>query len=125
MKQTEVLTVEAERPRMGPRRRARIAAAVVLTGALLAAAFLVVNRHDQPQPLTEPSSSAGPSPGPSSGHPSVAAAAGAGTEALAGQPPGLLINGVDGGSVLDRRDRTAASAPWAVVVRGPGGSLGH
>jgi hypothetical protein len=53
------------------------------------------------------------------------ATSGAGTKSLAGQPPGLLIRGADGGSVLDRRDRAATSGPWAVVVRGPGGSLGH
>jgi hypothetical protein len=121
MKQTEVLTVGADRPRTRPG-RARITVAVALTGALLAAAFLAVNRHDQPRAatakpgsapssLTEPSASADPS----SGH----------TKSLAGHPPGLLINGVDDDSVLDRRDSTATSGPWAVVVRGPGGSLGH
>src|SRR4051794_25549838 len=111
MKQTEVLTVGAEHPRTGPWRRARLAVAVVLTGALLAAAFLAVNRHDRPPP------SAGPSSGVSTGLPSVVATSevattevaisgvatsGAGTKSLAGQPPGLLIRGADGGSVLDR-----------------------
>src|SRR5689334_191633 len=100
MMQTEVLTVGAEHPR-GPERRARIAVAVALTGALLAAAFLAVNRADQPRTATATAGSAASAPsavtvpasgaGSSAEAPSITAVSGAGTTSLAGRPPGLLI----------------------------------
>lgn len=127
MKQPEILTVGAEHPqRTSPRRLALTGLVLLLTGAVLCAGLLVAKREDEPQAASPPGRTPAPSPytGPQAG---ANLAPGPDPSFAAAETPGLLISGAsqEGGSTLDRRDRTAAKGPWTVLVRRPDGSLGH
>ncbi|WP_143049897.1 hypothetical protein [Asanoa ishikariensis] len=125
------------RPDDRPRRPTRwVVVAVLVAVALGAVTVLAFRDGPGPPPTT---SAASPSATPAAS-PTVTSAPSApehpGPPCLAvgwGQRPaprvsvaGLRIDqATSAGSGLDRCDRTAIDGPWAVVVRGPGGSLGR
>ncbi|SNY66081.1 hypothetical protein [Paractinoplanes atraurantiacus] len=95
-----------------------VGAVVVLLLALVA--FLFFNRggSEEAAPVTvTPSLCTGSAPAPSLGFPSAVTGA---------SPVAIVIEGAcTAGAALDRRDTVAGAGPWTIVVRRPGGSLGH
>lgn len=112
---TDVVSFGPGKPPWRPERRLLLAGVAVLAAA--AATGLVVSSRD----------GSGRAPAAvATGSPSVAPCRPLPAGPAAVRPVAIAVEGACvRGTGLDRRDPAAASGPWAVVVRRPGGSLGR
>ncbi|MEV4342897.1 hypothetical protein AB0J83_00255 [Actinoplanes sp. NPDC049596] len=138
---TDVVAFGSDKPPWRPSRRL-VAAALALAVAGLGLAVLLTRGGDEnpdggepPAPVAHtPSGCTGSAPAsertgsPVPGRTGSPAAGRTGSPAAVtgASPVAIVIEGAcHPGAGLDRRDTTAATGPWTVVVRGEGGSLGR
>jgi hypothetical protein len=117
---TDTVTFGPGEPPRRPSRRLVVAGVVVLS-ALVAGTAAVVLLHDGESVPPAVSGPAVSGKVPATGARSCPAP----SRAVAVVPVALIIDCAGGGSSLDRRDPTASSGPWTVVVRRTDGSLGR